>query len=152
MYSIYQVQSGDTLASVASKFGSSISDLSRLNGIMVGSILVPGEYIVVPKRQMENPYFVNYVVKKGDNIYEIARKYNIEPEQLLKLNGLNANDIIYPNQEILIPSPNVKVYVTSEGDTLNKVIKELETTAGNIQKQNETIYLLPDQLISVKKN
>ena len=49
MYTIYQVQNGDTLASVASKFGISAENLSNLNGIMVGSILNPGDYIVVPK-------------------------------------------------------------------------------------------------------
>ncbi len=151
MYSIYQVQSGDTLASVASKFGSSISDLSRLNGIMVGSILVPGEYIVVPKRQMENPYFVNYVVKKGDNIYDIAKKSNINPGQLLRLNGLNETDIIYPDQIILLPRSGVSFYVTENDDTLNNVTNTLKASADELARQNKTIYLMNDQLIVYKK-
>ena len=151
MYSIYQVQSGDTLASVASKFGSSISDLSRLNGIMVGSILVPGEYIVVPKRQIENPYFVNYVVKKGDNIYDIAKKININPGQLLRLNGLNETDIIYPDQIILLPRSGVSFYVTENDDTLNNVTNTLKASADELARQNKTIYLMNDQLIVYKK-
>ena len=151
MYSIYQVQSGDTLASVASKFGSSISDLSRLNGIMVGSILMPGEYIVVPKRQMENPYFVNYVVKKGDNIYDIAKKININPGQLLRLNGLNETDIIYPDQIILLPRSGVSFYVTENDDTLNNVTNTLKASADELARQNKTIYLMNDQLIVYKK-
>ena len=151
MYSIYQVQSGDTLASVASKFGSSISDLSRLNGIMVGSILTPGEYIVVPKRQMENPYFVNYVVKKGDNIYDIAKKSNINPGQLLRLNGLNETDIIYPDQIILLPRSGVSFYVTENDDTLNNVTNTLKASADELARQNKTIYLMNDQLIVYKK-
>lgn len=151
MYSIYQVQSGDTLASVASKFGSSISDLSRLNGIMVGSILAPGEYIVVPKRQMENPYFVNYVVKKGDNIYDIAKKSNINPGQLLRLNGLNETDIIYPDQIILLPRSGVSFYVTENDDTLNNVTNTLKASADELARQNKTIYLMNDQLIVYKK-
>ena len=64
MYTIYQVENGDTLASVASKFGTSLDNLSRLNGIMVGSVLKNGDYIVVPRKQMENPYFMEYMVKK----------------------------------------------------------------------------------------
>lgn len=151
MYSIYQVQSGDTLASVASKFGSSISDLSRLNGIMVGSILTPGEYIVVPKRQMENPYFVNYVVKKGDNIYDIAKKININSGQLLRLNGLNETDIIYPDQIILLPRSGVSFYVTENDDTLNNVTNTLKASADELARQNKTIYLMNDQLIVYKK-
>ena len=148
MYTIYQVQGGDTLDGIANKLSISKEEIMKLNGLTNQNVM-PGMYLVVPQKET---VLAKYIVKKGDNIYEIARKYNIEPNQLLKLNGLNATDIIYPNQEILIPNSNVKIYITSEGDTLNKVIKELETTAGNIQRQNETIYLLPDQLISIKKS
>ena len=148
MYTIYQVQSGDTLENIAKKLGVGMDVLMQLNGLNSQTVM-PGMYLVVPQT---NTVFSKYIVKKGDNIYEIARKYNMNPKQLLKLNGLNANDIIYPNQEILIPNSNVKIYITGEGDTLNKVIKELGTTANTIQNQNETIYLLPDQLISIKKS
>lgn len=151
MYTIYQVQNGDTLASVASKFGISLDMLSSLNGIMVGSVLNPGDYIVVPRRQMENPYFMEYTVKKGDNIYEIARKYSINPSQLLRLNGLNDTDIIYPNQIIMIPRNGVQFYITKMDDTLNDVMKELNVSANEIVKQNGTIYLVNDQLIVYKK-
>ena len=56
MYTIYQVQNGDTLASVANKLGISVEVLSNLNGIMIGSVLNPGDFIVVPMKD-ENPYF-----------------------------------------------------------------------------------------------
>lgn len=151
MYTIYQVQNGDTLASVASKFGISVNNLSSLNGIMVGSVLNPGDYIVVPRGQMENPYFMEYTVKKGDNIYEIARAYNISPSQLLKLNGLNETDIIYPNQKIMIPRRGVSFYVTGTDDTLNKVMKGLNVSADELARQNGTIYLTNDQLLVYKK-
>ena len=151
MYTIYQVENGDTLASVASKFGITVNDLSNLNGIMVGSILSPGDFIVVPKMYMENPYFKEYTVKKGDNVYEIAKKYNVNPSQLLKLNGLNNTDIIYPNQKIMIPRNNVSFYITEMDDTLNNVIKDLKVSANEIAKQNPTIYLTNDQLIMYKK-
>ncbi len=151
MYTIYQVQNGDTLVSVANKFGISVNNLSNLNGIMVGSVLNPGDYIVVPKSQFENPYFMEYTVKKGDNIYEIARVYNVSPSQLLKLNGLNETDIIYPNQKIMIPRKNVSFYVTGIDDTLDKVMRGLNVSADELARQNGTIYLTNDQLIVYKK-
>ena len=151
MYSIYQVQEGDTLASVASKFGTSLDNLSRLNGIMVGSVLKNGDYIVVPRQQMENPYFMEYMVKKGDSVYGIAREYNVDPSQLLKLNGLNSTDVIYPNQKIMLPKPNVLFYVTDVDDTLNDVVSMFKITADDLAKQNPTIYLTNDQLIVYKK-
>ncbi len=151
MYTIYQVKNGDTLASVASNFGTSVNNLSSLNGIMVGSVLNPGDFIVVPKVQMENPYFMEYTVKKGDNIYEISKVYNVSPSQLLKLNGLNETDIIYPNQKIMIPRKNVSFYVTGIDDTLDKVMRGLNVSADELARQNGTIYLTNDQLIVYKK-
>ena len=151
MYTIYQVQNGDTLASVASKFGLSLDMLSSLNGIMVGSVLNPGDYIVVPRMQVENPYFMEYTVKKGDNIYEIAKKYNIDSSQLLRLNGLNDTDIIYPNQIIMIPKNEVRFYITKPDDTLNKVTRELNVSANELARANEIIYLVNDQLLVYKK-
>lgn len=151
MYTIYQVKNGDTLASVASNFGTSVNNLSSLNGIMVGSVLNPGDFIVVPKVQMENPYFMEYTVKKGDNIYEISKVYNVSPSQLLKLNGLNETDIIYPNQKIMIPRRGVSFYITEMDDTLGKVMRELNVSADELTRQNGTIYLTNDQLIVYKK-
>lgn len=151
MYTIYQVQNGDTLASVASKFGISVNNLSSLNGIMVGSLLNPGDYIVVPKVQNENPYFREYVVKKGDSIYEIARVNNISPSQLLRLNGLNDTDIIYSDQKIMLPRSGVKFYITENDDTLNDVTKRLNVSANDLARQNKTIYLTNDQLLVYKK-
>lgn len=151
MYTIYQVQNGDTLASVASNFGISVNNLSSLNGIMVGSLLNPGDYIVVPKVQSENPYFREYVVKKGDSIYGIARANNISPSQLLRLNGLNDTDIIYPDQKIMLPRNGVSFYITESDDTLNDVTKGLNVSANELARQNGTIYLTNDQLIVYKK-
>ena len=151
MYTIYQVQNGDTLASVASNFGISVNNLSSLNGIMVGSLLNPGDYIVVPKAQNENPYFREYVVKKGDSIYGIARANNISPSQLLRLNGLNDTDIIYPDQKIMLPRNGVSFYITESDDTLNDVTKGLNVSANELARQNGTIYLTNDQLIVYKK-
>ena len=118
---------------------------------MVGSVLNPGDFIVVPKVQMENPYFMEYTVKKGDNIYEISKVYNVSPSQLLKLNGLNETDIIYPNQKIMIPRRGVSFYITEMDDTLGKVMRELNVSADELARQNGTIYLTNDQLIVYKK-
>lgn len=148
MYKIYEVQGGDTLASVASNLGVTPDVLASLNGLNISAILTPGEYIVVPN---SDTLFDKYIVKKGDTIYEVARKYNVDPNQLLKLNGLNQNDYIYPNGELIVPKRGTAFYVTGDGDTLNGVTQNLKTDADSLAKQNKTIYLMPDQLIVYKK-
>ncbi|NIS60927.1 MAG: LysM peptidoglycan-binding domain-containing protein [Proteobacteria bacterium] len=43
-----------------------------------------------------------YVVKKGDNLFKIARRHNISISQLTKLNGMQEAETIYPGQRLLI--------------------------------------------------
>ncbi len=41
------------------------------------------------------------LLKKGDNLYNIARRYNTDYNLLALLNGINVDDYIYPNTTIL---------------------------------------------------
>ena len=148
MYKIYKVQNGETLESISNKLGIDPNIILELNGLSSSNI-VPGTYLVIPKNE---EMFMSYTVKKGDNMYEIARKFKVSPSQLLKLNGLNNTDIIYPGQEILVPNNNYNFYITSEGDTLKKVMSDLNVDAGTLIKENETILLVPDQLIVSRKD
>ena len=96
--------------------------------------------------------FENYIVKAGDSIYSIARMYNTNPDTLLLLNGLNKDDYIYPNQEIIVPLNGVMVYVTKEGDTIDYIINNLGIDANELNKQNKKIFVISDQLIVNKKS
>ena len=99
---------------------------------------------------MNNTYFNYYTIEKGDNLYAIAMKNNTNVKNLLLINGLNENDYIYPGQEILVPNEGVNIYVT-ENDTLRDVASKLGLSEEEIIKQNETLYLLPEQIIIYKK-
>ncbi len=70
---------------------------------------------------------------------------------MIKLNGLDKDDYIYPGQEILIPNENVRIYITEEGSTLRDAASKLGDDVNSILMQNDTIYLQPDQLIIYKK-
>ncbi len=101
----------------------------------------------------DNPkkYFEYYTVRKGDSIYEIARRYNINPDLLASLNGLNNSDYIYPNQTIMIPKSNYSYYITKAGDTIDSVINMLEVDRNKFFKDNNVIYLLEGQLLVKEK-
>ncbi len=96
-------------------------------------------------------YFNYYVVLKGDSLYKIAKSYNINPELLAALNGLNLEDYIYPNQELLIPKSGYAYYITSEGDTLDEIIKIFNSNYEKFLQENPTIYLMAGQLLVNKK-
>lgn len=98
----------------------------------------------------ESTYFTFYTIESGDNLYAIAKKYNINPKLLAAINGIKDNEYIYPGQELLIPKGGYSYYITGEGDTLNGVADAFRTDLRNLLNFNETIYLLPDQILVYK--
>lgn len=148
MYEIYNIKVGDTLENLAKKLGITPEVLATINGLDVTAQLKPNTNIIIPGT---NSYFNKYIIKKGDTIYEIARKNNMNANDLSKLNGLEEDEYIYPGEEIIIPKQGVSIYVTEANDTLNKVANTLNTTPNILANQNQTIYLLEDQLIVYKK-
>jgi len=145
----YIVEAGDTIQSIANKFNISTQDLIRENDLQNIYYLVPGLELIIPTTSEESA-FEYYTVKKGDNLYQIGKRYNITAEMLASINGLELNEYIFPEQKLLVPKEGVLVYLTKEGDTLNLVSEELGIPRDQIILYNENIYLLPEQLIAYR--
>ena len=94
------------------------------------------------RKQDDNIYYEYYTIKRGDNLYQIAKSYNVNPSLLAALNGLDLNEFIYPNQVIMVPKKDFSYYI---------VANTFETTENELIKNNNTIYLREGQLI-VNKN
>lgn len=149
MYKIYQVEYGDTLELIAEKTNTTVDNIKNINGFTENSDLIVGSLIVVPNKN--DMLFETYIVKQGDSLYSIARTYNIPLDTLIMLNGLNKNDYIYPNQEIVIPKSGIKLYVTKEGDTLANIINYMGIDANKLNNQNKNILIVEDQLLIDKR-
>ena len=132
----------DTLESIANRFNTTIDKLKEINSRVDIS---PGSYIIVPA--VSDDAFDMYVVKSGDTFYGIARKYNIDVDDLVTLNGLNKSDYLYPNQEIMVPTGKANIYITKEGDTIDKVLMNFNTNYDDLKSQNKNLYLARDQII-----
>lgn len=150
MYKIYKIQNEKNLLEIANKFDISEEQLKKINGIDSNYIIREGEFIIVPKKENDN--FITYKVKPGDTIYKIAQNLNIPYKQLLELNGLDKDEYIYIDQEILVPNKNVKFKIITDEETLTKVADDLSAPISEIIKQNETITLNPNQIIVYNKN
>ena len=149
MFDKYSLKEGENLGSVAKKFFTNIETLKDINNIYFDDQVRVGMDIVVPKNKEQ--YFNSYVIEQGDNLYAIARKYNINPELLASMNGLNMDDYIFPNQEILIPKSGYSYYITKEGDTLETVANIFKQNRQELLENNPVIYLLAGQIM-IKKN
>ena len=149
MFKIYRVSNNETLDSIANNLGIKKEQLLELNGFDSNHSVKEGEFIIVPT--MDNNMFHKYVIKKGDNMYRIAEENKVDYKMLLSINGLDEDDYIYENQEIIIPNNNVKIYVTKENDTFDIIAQNMKENIFDIIKQNGNILVKEDQLIAYKK-
>lgn len=74
----------------------------------------------------------NYVVKSGDTLYSIAKKFNISVDKLKDMNNLTSN-LIKINQVLVIPS---NTYTVKAGDTLYSIAKKYNTTVSKLMELN----------------
>ncbi|MBR5662253.1 MAG: LysM peptidoglycan-binding domain-containing protein [Bacilli bacterium] len=149
MFESYEIKNGDTLDSISNRYNISKDYLIDINNLYYYDDFKVGRELIVPK--INDVYFDVYKIEKGDTLYEIAKKYNVNPNLLAALNGINKDDYIYPNQEIMVPKSTYSYYISAEGDTLDMVTNIFGTTSKNFLEQNKTIYLLPEQLFVIKK-
>lgn len=101
--------------------------------------------LLIPKNKQN--YYEIYTISKGDSLYSIARKYNINPELLASLNGISMEDYIYPNEQIIIPKSGFSYYITKEGDTLDTVASLFKVTPEELLFNNGIIYLSEGQIL-----
>ncbi len=97
--------------------------------------------------QNNQNYYDYYTIESGDTLYGIARRYNINPELLAGLNGLNMEDYIYPKQQILIPKSGYSYYITKDGDTVDMVANLFKISSDDLIKKNGVVYLAEGQVL-----
>jgi LysM repeat protein len=132
----------DTLEKVAKEVGITVEELKNLNGIKMDMYLKPGSFLIVPKYNSE---YEKYIVQKGDNMYAIARKYGVDYNSLLTLNGLDDSDYIYPNETILIPR-GFNIYITNE-ETIGDIENKINMDSKNWIDNNKDLIIEENQII-----
>ena len=147
MFIKYIIQNNDDLETIAKKFNTTPNNILDINNIAFPDSLKEGMEIIVPNSK---EYYAIYTVKNGDNLYQIAKKYNINPTLLAAINGIGENSFIYPNQELMIPKSGYSYYITKEGDTLDLVSNIFNSSINKLINEN-TIYLMEGQLLVHKK-
>ena len=101
---------------------------------------------------MNKDFFEIYKIKKGDTIYAIGMKYNINPELIALMNGLTMSDYIYENQEIKIPKVGYSYYLTKSDDRLEDILKLFRVDFDEFYKYNNDVLLEEGQLLVNKNN
>ena len=81
-----------------------------------------------------------YIVKKGDSLWSISKKYGVTVEELKAANNLSSN-LLNVGQVLKIPTESAPpedyiVYTVKKGDTLYRIANEYNTTVDNLIKYN----------------
>ena len=129
----YMVKKGDTLYSIANKFNLSVNELKSINNLTtnllsVGQVLKVKPSIVADDTPSDSSV---YVVKSGDTLYAISKKFNIPIEDIKKENNLATNNLSV-GQVLKIPGSPTKVYTVLSGDTLYSIARKNNTTVSDI--------------------
>lgn len=153
-YSTYVVMSGNTLSSIASKFHTTVDELVQLNDISNPNLIYPGEILKIPslkrgpsKSISNKQYIRTYIVKSGDTLYGIAKRFHTTIEDLVELNGLSNPNLIYTGEVLKIESSGrIKdgkgfrdYYVVQKGDTLSKIAKKFNKTEKDLLENNNLV-------------
>jgi membrane-bound lytic murein transglycosylase D len=103
---VYRVQSGDTLGSIAKRFGVSVASIQGNNNLKGSTIFPNQELTIHSATNIVDPPVVEggrltYQVQAGDNLYAIARRFNKSVDEIKRLNGLDDN-LIRPGQNLRV--------------------------------------------------
>ncbi|MDX1699201.1 MAG: LysM peptidoglycan-binding domain-containing protein [Melioribacteraceae bacterium] len=159
----HRIRSGETLGSIAIKYGTSVSKLKKWNGLR-SSRIYKGKKLMIYTGSNSNAVAANantntnreskskltkYKIKKGDTLSEIAEKYRVSRASIKRWNKLKSDRIIvgstlkiYSNipsapesNETFTSGENI-YYKVKEGDTIGKIALSNKVSVNQVKKWN----------------
>ena len=131
---IYQVVKGDTLYSLANKYGISLSELKAINNLDNDNLAI-GQLINIPSGLAKAN---TYIVSSGDTLYSIAKKFDTSVDKLKEDNNLVSN-MLSIGQKLIIPLEEDLTYVVKNGDTLYSIARKFNTTVDELKRINNLV-------------
>lgn len=129
-YYFYRIRRGDTLSTIARKHRTTVSQLRRLNDLSNRTMLRVGRSLKVPDQGGDGVQYVTeedargpsaestpvpavstrdteyHVVRRGENLSTIARRYGLTVTDLMKYNNLSGHSVIRKGQKLRVrPEP-----------------------------------------------
>ena len=148
-YVNYTVKKGDTLYSISKMFNIAL-DIIMQDNSLINQQLYVGQNLKIRKGDsfevlecFGEDMIVNnsedYIVKKGDSLYSIGKKFGISVSDLIKENNLDSS-VLKVGQILKIPNNyNYELYTVKRGDTLYSIGKKFNVAVEQIKKNNNLI-------------
>jgi membrane-bound lytic murein transglycosylase D len=165
----YTVRPGDTVTSVAQRFGTTAQHLRELNELGSASTIQQGAELRVPSavaslppqvlqaaarvdgRNRTRTVTAVHVVRKGESLWAIARRYNMDVSALARLNRIDPKSTLRSGQKLklhgTVQTSNKAAaassgdgkrvtYVVRSGDTLSSIARSLRVSVNNLREWN----------------
>ncbi len=145
-YITHTVLPGESLAAIANRYGVSRGELMQLNGLSNGNISA-GQNLIIKKLPYTSSTRQYHVVRPGENLYTIAKRYGINISKLREMNHLG-NRGLTVGQKILISGSttgnayDVAIKQVSPGYSVNNAteaqVPATSNTSGNLSANSYT--------------
>ena len=114
---------GDTLSTIAARYGTTVSELRRLNGISSRSSLIRvGQTLIVSPTPEGIEETTTHVVRRGETLSAIALRYDMNVSDLRRLNDMSSGQsLIRAGEKLVVHGPVGAVHVVRRGDTLTEI-------------------------------
>lgn len=153
----YRIRRGDTLSHIAQRYGTSIRAIREANNLSRRATLYPGKRIIVPtgrrisargsssKKVTLKSGEKKYVVREGDNLYTISKKFNVSLAKIKRRNNLGRRSLLNIGKVLVIPGQPTRVtqsvadrviHIVRKGDTLYEIAQRYGTTISELTKVN----------------
>ena len=134
----YIVNKGDSLWSIAQKFGTTVSALRDINNLSSDTLQI-GQILLIPVSSTTNQ--TSYTVKSGDSLWSIAQKFDTTVDAIKVTNNLMSN-LLQIGQVLIIPMSSKQeenqdiLYTVKSGDSLYKIANKYNTTVSELMRYN----------------
>jgi len=155
---VHVVQRGETLYSIAVRYGTTVQAIANANGLRNASLIYTGQRLAIPTGGGTSGASTSggattaggrYTVRRGDTLWSIATRYGTSIAAIRQANGL-ASNLIYTGQSLVIPgssgatssgstsqaSSGGQIYTVRRGDTLASIAYRYGTTVSAIARAN----------------
>jgi len=152
-YAIYKVKKGDTLYSIAEKFGVDVQELKSFNNLKSEKVK-EGQELKIPakgtakKQKKETQEYGTYVVQKGAKLEHIAKKLGVSQRELEELNPELKGKWLTKGTVVKVPKQEQKKEKREESYTVYKIKKEgrLEHVAKSLGVSQKELERLNPEL------
>lgn len=163
----YTVQSGDTLSSIASRYGTTVQELVDINGLNNPNLIYPGEVLriatnsTVHGSETRGTGSIIYTVQRGNTLSQIADAYGVTISHIVEINNIANPNLIYPGQKLRItestnttlnPVIQNNFYTVQTGDTLSGIARRYGVSTQYLIRLNgisNPNLIYPGQMLKV---